>query len=76
MITDLGPINLLGDIPGGGRYEDLASRTIEVDVFGIRCEVLDLETLIVTKRAAGRPKDLDSLAELEVILDEGRRRSE
>jgi predicted nucleotidyltransferase len=30
---------------------------------------VDLETLIRLKRAAGRPKDLERLAELEAILE-------
>lgn len=76
LITDLGAIDLLGEIPGGGKYEDLEPHSINVDVFGITCRVLDLETLIVTKRAAGRPKDLDALAELEAILDRRRSRSD
>ncbi|MFM7815508.1 MAG: hypothetical protein ACKPGI_00925 [Verrucomicrobiota bacterium] len=33
-----------------------------------RC--VDLPTLIRLKRAAGRPKDLESLAELEALLEE------
>ena len=31
-----------------------------------------LLTLIKLKRAAGRPKDLESLAEMETLLEEGR----
>jgi predicted nucleotidyltransferase len=31
---------------------------------------VDLETLIRLKRAAGRPKDLERIAELEAILEE------
>ncbi len=34
---------------------------------------LDLETLIRVKRAAGRPKDLDALAELEALREELRK---
>jgi len=34
---------------------------------------LDLERLIQVKRAAGRPRDLEAIAELEVILEERRR---
>jgi len=33
-----------------------------------RC--ISLEALIVSKRAAGRPKDLEAVAELELIRDE------
>jgi hypothetical protein len=69
LTTDLGWIDLFGEIPGGGPYEELISRTVAVEAFGIRCYVLDLETLIRTKRLAGRPKDLETIAELEVLRD-------
>ena len=39
-------------------------------MFGCRCRCLDLPELIRVKRAAGRPKDLDALAELEALLEE------
>jgi len=32
--------------------------------------MIDLPALIQTKRAAGRPKDLEAIAELEVIWQE------
>jgi hypothetical protein len=38
-------------------------------MFGVSCRVLDLATLIATKKAAGRPKDLDAIAELKTIRD-------
>jgi len=70
LTTKLGDVDLLGEIVGGRTYEDLAPHTIEVSVFGLRCRCLDLETLIRVKRAAGRPKDLEAISELEVILGE------
>lgn len=38
--------------------------------FGYNAKVLDLEWLIRVKRAAGRPKDLEAIAELEALRDE------
>ncbi len=70
LTTDLGDIDLLGEITGGGTYQDLLPRTVEIEVFGMRCRCLDLPTLIDVKRAAGRPKDLEAIAELEVLRDE------
>ena len=67
--TDLGDLNLLGEMTGGGNYEDIVDHTFEIEVFGIRCLCLDLETLIHVKRAAGRPKDLETIAELEAIRE-------
>jgi predicted nucleotidyltransferase len=68
--TDIGQIDLFGEITGGGNYDNLISHTIEIELFGARCRCLDLEALISTKRAAGRPRDLEAIAELEAILEE------
>lgn len=38
-------------------------------MYGAACYVLGLERLIEVKRAAGRPKDLEAIAELERILE-------
>lgn len=70
LTTDVGDLDLLGEIVGGGRYEDLLPHTVAITVFGLDCHCLDLEWLIRVKRAAGRPKDLEALAELETILAE------
>jgi hypothetical protein len=67
LTTSLGDIDLLGEIPGGGSYQDLRATAIELNVFGTRCLCLSLTQLIRAKRAAGRPKDLEALAELEAI---------
>lgn len=71
--TSLGALDLLGEIAGGGGYEQLLPHSSEISVFGITCRLLDLEKLIEVKRAAGRPKDLEAIAELEVIRDRSRR---
>ncbi len=71
LVTLLGEIDLLGEIPGGGGYGDLKSGAVELQVFGARCLCLSLPQLIRAKRAAGRPRDLEALAELEAIEDEG-----
>ena len=63
-------MDLLGEITGGGGYEDLLPYCIPVTPFGIACPCLGLERLIHVKRAAGRPKDLEAIAELEAILEE------
>jgi hypothetical protein len=46
----------------------------ELEMFGFRCRCLDLERLIEVKRAAGRPKELEAIAELEAIREERRQR--
>ena len=73
LTTDLGEIDLLGEISGGGRYEQLLSRSVEVELFGVVCRCVSLPALIQLKRAAGRPRDFDAIAELEVLLEEQRK---
>ena len=68
--TDLGNLDLLGEITGGGGYDDLHPHSIEVEAFGVRFRCLDLDTLIRVKLAAGRPRDLEVVAELRVIREE------
>ena len=70
LTTTIGDIDLLGEITGGGGYEDLLPHSIVVDLFGHECRWLDLPWLIKTKRAAGRPRDLEAIAELEALLEE------
>jgi hypothetical protein len=70
LVTALGDIDLLGEITGGGTYSDLLAGTIELRVFDTVCRCLSLQQLIKVKRAAGRPKDLEALAELEAIDEE------
>ena len=70
LITKLGPIDLLGEITGGGAYEQLLDSTALVTAFGIDCRCLTLDRLIEVKRAAGRPKDLEIIAELEALREE------
>ena len=50
-------------------YDDLFPHSVEITISGKRCLALDLPMLITVKRAAGRPKDFDAIAELEVIRD-------
>ena|SRR5665213_1232086 len=68
--TSLGFIDLLGEIPGGGTYTDLVASSVELRLFAGTCKCLSLDQLIRAKRAAGRPKDLEALAELEALREE------
>ena len=72
LTTDLGELDLLGEIAGGGRYEDLLRESEVLDLYGLRCQCLRLDALIRVKRAAGRPKDLEAVAELEALAEERR----
>lgn len=70
LTTTLGDIDLLGEVTGGRTYENLLPDSGPIQVFGIECLCLGLRRLIQVKRAAGRPKDFEAVAELESILEE------
>ena len=68
--TELGDIDLFGDIAGGQTHDDLLASAIEIEAFGVRFKCIDLVGLIGLKEKAGRPKDLEAIAELRVLLEE------
>jgi len=71
--TLVGDIDLLGEVPGGGSYRELFPHSETAMAFGFSCRVVRLEKLIQLKRAAGRPKDLEPIAELQALLEERQR---
>ena len=70
LTTSAGDIDLFGEIIGGGGYRDLEPHSVELVIFGRPTKVLGLPWLIRVKRAAGRPKDLEVIAELEALQEE------
>jgi hypothetical protein len=70
LTTSQGDLDLLGEITGGGWYDDLLPHCIVLRPFGIECRCLNIKRLIEVKRAAGRPKDFEAIAELEAIREE------
>ncbi len=70
LTTSAGDLDLLGEIPGGGTYEELLPDTVPVELFGHDVRCLDLDALIRTKRAAGRVRDLEAIAELQALREE------
>jgi predicted nucleotidyltransferase len=74
LTTELGDIDLLGEIAGGETYQDLLPHSFDVDAFGVHFKCVDLPTLIRIKEAAGRRKDQEAIAELRVLLEETKRK--
>ena len=65
--TDLGDVDVLGEVTGLGGYDAVAALSTEQDVAGLRVAVLSLDGLERAKRAAGRVKDLLDLEEISEI---------
>lgn len=68
--TDLGDLDLLGEMSGVGGYAEALKLSEPVEVFGNRVDILSIEGLVRAKKAAGRPKDLAHIKELEGIRAE------
>jgi hypothetical protein len=69
LSTDLGDIDLLGEVTGIGGYEEAKRLSLNLVLFGLECAVLSLGGLILSKRATGRPKDLLTLPEIEALRE-------
>jgi hypothetical protein len=54
---------------GIGDYADVLAASEPVELFDRTLNVLTLDALIASKRAAGRPKDLQVLPELEALRE-------
>lgn len=68
LTTREGFLDVLDTVKGVGDYQKCLARSIEISGFDIRFRILDLPSLIDAKRAAGRPRDLDQIPELEALL--------
>ena len=65
--TDLGDIDLFGDLSGLGQFPEVAQDAVLMPLFGGSYRMASLDAIIRSKRAAGRPKDLNALPELEAL---------
>lgn len=66
--TKAGDFDLLARPAGAPGFNTLRNRADRYDVGGSTVPVARIEDLVAMKRAAGRPKDLADIAELETIL--------
>ena len=69
LLTDLGQLDVLSEIAGIGKYPEVRQRAIQVDLAGMPVWVLDLDTLILAKKAMNTPKDRQVVIELSAIRE-------
>ncbi|HEY7336203.1 MAG TPA: hypothetical protein VH639_15040 [Bryobacteraceae bacterium] len=69
LSTDFGIINLMAEAIGLGDFEEVKRGSVLTRAFDRDVYTLDLPSLIRSKRAAGRVKDLLVLPELEGLLE-------
>jgi hypothetical protein len=65
LTTDVGDIDLLGEVSGVGQYPQALAQSDTKEMYGYTVRVLSIDGLIAAKRAAGRVKDKLHLLELE-----------
>jgi hypothetical protein len=76
LITNCGPLDVLGTIGRGLGYQDLLPHTIEMETGGgVRVRVLNLETIIALKEELAGEKDLAVLPILRRTLEQKQRGS-
>ena len=68
LVTDHGPLDVLGLIGAGLGYDELVSRSSPLDLGELRVLVLDLASVIQLKEELGRDKDRAVLAVLRKTL--------
>jgi len=67
--TDVGDIDLLGEITGIGNYDAVVKYSETLEIYGISCQVMTIEGLIKSKKAISRSKDIAVIKELEALLE-------
>ncbi|HEY4826080.1 MAG TPA: nucleotidyl transferase AbiEii/AbiGii toxin family protein [Solirubrobacteraceae bacterium] len=67
LVTELGELDILARPPGAPSYQELRRNADRYDLGGFNVSVASVDDLIAMKQAAGRPKDLLDIEELEAI---------
>lgn len=67
LMTDLGSLDLLGEMSGVGGYRQIVADAKVINLGGVTCQVASLDTIIRSKEAANRPKDHATLPELRAL---------
>lgn len=68
LMTNSGPLDVLGFIGRGKRFEDIEASVSTIAVGDLSVRVLGLEALIEEKKTLGRDKDLAVVRLLEAVL--------
>jgi hypothetical protein len=68
LTTDAGDLDVLARPTGSPPYEELRKNADVYEIDDMTVPVARVEDLLLMKRAAGRPKDIADIAELETIL--------
>ncbi len=67
--TDLGDLDIFGEVGGVGFYKEVKSSAKEIELLGMKVLVLDIPALVKAKKFAGRKKDEAMILELEALQE-------
>lgn len=67
--TDLGVLDILGEVQPIGDFAVVKSHALEISLYGYSCSVISLDDLIRVKESMKRPKDKEATAQLRAIRD-------
>lgn len=68
LTTREGALDIFDRVEGVGEFAKVKASSVPVEA-GVRFLALTLEGLLRAKRAAGRPKDIEQIPELEALIE-------
>jgi hypothetical protein len=74
LSTDWGQLDCLGHVKGIGGYGECLKFSEPIEMAGFTMMTLTLEGILIAKRAMGRPRDLQTVFELEAVREKKHRR--
>lgn len=66
--TDLGIVDIIGNVIGIGEYEEVAKNAVTIELFGKKCKVISIKDLISSKEKMDREKDKTTIKEMKAVL--------
>jgi hypothetical protein len=65
--TDIGQLDCLSFINGIGDFQTVRKNSMLIETEGVQLRILSINALIETKKAMGRPRDREAVAQLEAV---------
>jgi len=73
LSTDLGVLDILSQAQPAGNFDEIKSRSVEISLYGRKCRVISVDDLIKIKASMNRPKDKQTVLELQLIRQNSNR---
>lgn len=76
LATDNGPVDFLGEVLGVGDYEKVFASSVVANTPSSSFRILNIDTLIIAKDAAGRDRDKAAALQLRSIRESYRKKAQ